>query len=100
MDIERQQARRRGRAYLVVAAVHVQIRGRRNGGDESEERAEDVQDQGEDGVDSQGVLNRGGDQVEEREHREDRDEHVVVDDRRSALDCDHVTDQSHTEQNP
>lgn len=66
--------------YAVAAAVHAEVGGSRNTGDESEESAERVQDQREDGVDGEGLLHGDEGEVEEREHAEYSHEHVVVDD--------------------
>lgn len=83
---------------LVVAAVHSKVASGRDASDEGEESVEDVQHQRQDRVDHELVLDRDGDEVEQRQHREHRDEHVVVDDRRSARSCDHVADERHCEQ--
>lgn len=84
--------------YLVAAAVHVQIGGGRDTGDQSEESAEDVEDEREDGVDREGVLDRDEGEVEEGQHAEDGDEHVIVDDRGPAGHGEHVTDEGHADE--
>jgi hypothetical protein len=51
-------------------------------------------------VDDERLLHRDESKVEEGEHAEDGDEHVVVDDRGTALDREHVSDESHAEEDP
>ena len=51
-------------------------------------------------MNDEGLLHRDESEVEEGEHAEDCDEHVVVDDRGTALDCEHVSDESHAEKDP
>lgn len=51
-------------------------------------------------MDDERLLDRDESEVEEGEHAEDSDEHVVVDDRGTALDREHVTDESHAEEDP
>lgn len=51
-------------------------------------------------MDNEGLLHRDESKVEEGEHAEDGDEHVVVDDRGAAVDCEHVSDESHAEEDP
>lgn len=89
--------RRRG-TYLVTAAAHAQVGGGRDTGDQSEEGAEDVEDEREDGVDREGVLDRDEGEVEEGQHAEDGHEHVVVDDRWPAGHGEHVTDEGHADE--
>lgn len=86
--------------YIVTAAAHAQVGGSRNTSNQGEESAKRVQNQREDGVDCKGFLHRDEGQVEEGEHAEDGDEHVIVDDRGAAGDGEHVTDQRHTEEDP
>jgi hypothetical protein len=86
--------------YAVAAAANAKVCGSRNTGDEGEESAERVEDQREDGVDDKRLLHRDESKVEEGQHAEDCDEHVVVDDRGTALDCEHVADESHAEEDP
>lgn len=87
-------------AYLVAAAVDVQVGGSRNTSNEGEDGAEDVEGQREDRVDHERLLDGDETKVEKREHAEDGDEHVIVDDRRTAGNGDHVTDEGHAEQDP
>lgn len=51
-------------------------------------------------MDCERLLHRDESQVEEGEHTEDGDKHVVVDDGGAAGDGEHVTDERHTEENP
>jgi hypothetical protein len=60
--------------------VHLKVGGGRNTGNEGEESAQSVQDQRENGVDGERLLHRDEGEVEECEHAEYGDEHVVVDD--------------------
>ena len=80
--------------------MDVQVCGRRDSRDEGEECAEGIDDERQHRVEDEAILEGGRDEVEEREHGEDGDEHVVVDDRRAALDCDHVADEGHAEEDP
>jgi hypothetical protein len=66
--------------YAVAAAVDVEVGSSCDTGDESEESAEDVNNQREDGVDGHGLLHGNEGEVEEREHAEHSHEHVVVND--------------------
>jgi hypothetical protein len=50
-------------------------------------------------VDDERLLHRDESKVE-GEHAEDGDEHVVVDDRGTTLDREHVSDESHAEEDP
>jgi hypothetical protein len=78
----------------------VKVCGSRNTSDEGEESAKRVENQREDGVDDERLLHRNEGEVEEGEHAEDCDEHVVIDDRGTALNCEHVSDESHAEEDP
>lgn len=75
-----------------------QVCGSRDTSDEGEKSAEDIEDQREDRVDSHGLLHGDERKVEEREHAEYCDEHVIVDNRRSALNGNHVSDKCHTDE--
>lgn len=80
--------------------MDVQVRGSCNSGDEGEQGAENVEDQREDGVDGERLLDRYKSEVDKGEHAESGDEHVVVDDRGTAGDGEHVADESHAEEDP
>jgi hypothetical protein len=60
--------------------VHLEVCSGCDTGNEGEESAESVQDQRENGVDGEGLLHGDKGEVEECEHAEYGDEHVVVDD--------------------
>jgi len=89
----------------VRAAVDTELGGKGNGSAEPEDGVQDVQGEGESRVDLEGVLDRGGDEVEEGEHGPDGAEHGVVDDAGGAVGAgprvvDHVTGECHDEQGP
>lgn len=60
-----------GTTYIVVTAVHAQLRSCRNSAAEPEKRVQDIQNEREHGVDLQAILDARRNEVEEREHRED-----------------------------
>jgi hypothetical protein len=64
--------------YRIVAAVHTQIRGSRNGSAEPEQHVEDVKRDVDDGH-AEAVEEGRRDEVQQRQHAEDGDEDVVVD---------------------
>lgn len=92
----------KGDTYTVAAAVGAKLGGKRNAASEEEKAVQGIQSDHDDGVDGERLLDGGGDKVEERQHREDGDKHLVVDDGWVAARClsDHVTDQRHDEERP
>jgi len=90
------------KTYPVAAAVRAQVRGRGDAAAEPEDDIQDVEDQGDDGVEGDGVVERGRDKVEEGEHAEDGDEEVVVDDAVVTVVplVDHVAGEGHDEEGP
>ena len=86
--------------YAVAAAVHAEVGSSCDTSNEGEESAKSIKDQREDGVDGHGLLHGDEGEVEEREHAEYSNEHVVVDDRGAAGDGKHVADERHTEEDP
>lgn len=85
-----------------MARVHTEVGWERNSGAEPEEDVQDIKRKGKRWVASEGVGEGGRDEVEEREHREDGDEHHVVDNAWVAAICvsDHVADERHYEDSP
>lgn len=88
--------------HVVSAAAHAQLGAHGHCAAEPEDGQEDVEGQRDDGVDSEGLLDGGGDQVDEADHGEDGAEHGVVDNGGGAavLHVDHVADERHYEQSP
>lgn len=80
--------------------MHAKVGCGGNTSDESEKSAQSVEDQKEDWVNGEALLDRDKGKVEEGEHAENSDEHVIVDDRRSASDRKHVSNECHTEEDP
>lgn len=78
--------------------MHAKVGSSCDTSNEGEESAENVDNQREDGVDCHGLLNGDEGEVEEREHAEYSHEHVVVDDRGTAGDGKHVSDECHTDE--
>lgn len=70
----------REKTYVVAAGMDVELSGHGNGTAEEEEGVESVDGHHDEGVDHEGFLDRGGDEVKQRQHRNNRHEHVVVDD--------------------
>lgn len=72
----------------------------RHGAAEEEESVERIQHQWKQRMDRKAVIKRHGYKVEERQHRDDGHEHVVVYDRGIAGKCrrDHVADNGHNEE--
>ena len=86
---------------MVAAAVCAQLRGRRDSSAEPENDVQDIQHQWEKWVDLERIFQCGWDEVEEREHAEDGNEEVVVDDIRvAAVLVDHVACERHDEEGP
>jgi len=82
---------------FVAAAVHAEVRRKRNSAAEEEDGVEYVDEEHDHRVESEVFLDGGREQVEERKHREGRDEHGVVDDGwiSSVGFGNHVTDKRH-----
>lgn len=82
--------------------MHSQLRCKRHGGAEPEERVQQVQSKRDDAADSKRFHEGGGDEVEEREHGDDGAGHGEVDDRWVTVGriMDHVTDYRHDEESP
>ena len=80
--------------------MHAQLRRQGDRTAEPEEGIQHVERDGKDGVDGERVADRGGDQVEEREHGEDGAKHDVVDDGGVAGVGvgDHVAGEGHDEE--
>lgn len=89
-------------AHGVAAAVHAEVAGCRDGGDEPEEGVQRVEGDHDDRVERELLLDGRGDEVQERRQRKDRHEHVEVDYAVVAGEGlrDHVADQRHDEDGP
>lgn len=87
---------------MVAARVARQLRSECDSRAEEEYAVERVDHDHDDRVKSPVRVERGRDQVEEREHRECRTVHRVVDGGWVAREClsNHVTNESHDEQSP
>ena len=94
--------RRWGTADGVEAAVDLQLGGHGYSSDEEEKGVDDVHGQDDGRVHGKAVAKRGRDEVEEREHGKDGDEHVEVDQGRVAAEriVDDATDQSQDQECP
>lgn len=92
----------KGETHVVTAAVHSELRCERNAADQEQQGVETVDDDHEQRVDGEGLVEGGREQIDEREHGEDGEEHAVVDDRWVAGECvmDHVAGQGHDEERP
>lgn len=90
------------RVLCVAAAVHAQVRGGGDAADEEKQRVEQVEHDHDERVEGELFLEGGGDEVEEREHREHGCEHVVVYDGGVAADGvgDHVAHQRYDQERP
>lgn len=86
--------------YRVVAAVHVQVRGRRDTADKPENGVQDVEHQRDDGMEGQGLLDARRQEVEEGEHAEDGAEKIVVDHGAAAAGRDEVAGERHDQDRP
>lgn len=67
------------KTYRVTAAVDTKVRSHGDSTAEVEESVDDVESDHDHRVAHERVLGRRGDQVEQRQHRKDCKEHVVVD---------------------
>ena len=67
------------RAYMVVAAVHVEVGGKRDTADEEEEGIECIRCKHEEWRNGKGLADCSGNEVEERQHSEDGNKHDIVD---------------------
>lgn len=87
--------------YIVTAAVYAELSSHCYGATEEEKSVEDVESEWDNGA-SQNSSNGTGYEEKEREHGEDCDKHVVVNDGRIASVGigDDVTDQRHDEKSP
>lgn len=86
--------------HPVSTTMHMQIRGRRDSGNEPEQNIRGIKTEDEGGEAE--ILDAGGDEEEEGEHGEDDDEHVVVDDGGGAgvRQRDDVADHAHYQDCP
>lgn len=87
---------------MVGAGVDCQLRSQRNSGAEEEHSVQRIQNDHDKRVNGPVRIPRGRDQVEEREHRERRHEHRIVDRGRVACErrVDYVTYEGHDEESP
>ena len=87
--------------YMVPTAVHAQVRRKCDATNKEEYSIQGIQGKGDDGY-GQCLQDSGTDQIEEREHSEDGNEHCVVDDGGIAANCfsNHVPNKSHNEESP
>lgn len=91
-----------GQTYRVATAVDTEVRGHSDTTAEVEDGVQDIKADDKKRVNHERLLDACRNKVEQRQHAEDRDKHVVVDDRRIArvCSCDHVTDKRHDEKGP
>lgn len=91
-----------GKPYLVAAAVAPKSSGESDRVGEEEDKVQSVQDDHDDRVDGPVGVERRRDEVEEREQRERRRPHGIVDCRGVSGEGlrDHVTDEGHDEDRP
>lgn len=90
------------RAHLVAAAVYTKFGGHCNGAAKEEQSIDRVQSQRDGAMTHEALVESDCYQVDEGEHAEDRDEHVVVDDGWIAgiSIVDDVADEGHDEKSP
>ena len=88
--------------YSIATAVDVKLSGRGDTGNEPEQNIQHIQNKRQQWMYYWVLLECDEDEVEEAEHGEDNDEHVVVDKRRVAADCicDDVADEGHDDESP
>lgn len=88
--------------HLIATAMYSELRCERNTGDKEQQRIDEVDGEHEHRVDGEALIDGGGKEIEEREHREYRDEHGVIDDGRVACEClvDHVSHKRHDQEGP
>jgi len=86
--------------YLVVAGMHFEVSSHGDRTAEPEDSVEQVKTSWNEFVEGKILLEANGDEVEQRNHREDRYKHVVVDDGWIACKrhCDDVTHKGHHEE--
>lgn len=80
--------------------MRAQDRGGRDTGNQPEDAVQHVEDERQHRVDAEAFLDRGRDQVDEREHAEDGDEEVKVDHVAAARFGDHVAGDGEDEEGP
>lgn len=66
-------------SYAIAAGMHAQLGGHGNGGAEQKDDVEEVEGDGDDSMDREGVMEGERNQVEEGGHGEGGYEHIVVD---------------------
>lgn len=88
--------------YAVAAAVDMKPGGHGNGTTEEEDGVESVKDNHQERMTLECLLDRRRNEVEQGEHAENSNEHVIVDERwvASVGRCDHVTDNGHDQKRP
>lgn len=86
---------------MVPTAMHTQVRRKGNATNQEKYSIQGIQSKDNYGPEKR-LHDCGTDQIKEREHSEDSNEHRVVDDRGIAADrlSDHVTDECHDEESP
>ena len=82
--------------------MHTQVSGHGKSTTQEEEGIEEIESDHDKRVESEIVLDRCGNQVEEREHRDDGDKHVIVHNGGVAVEriMDHITNERHNEESP
>lgn len=90
------------RTYRVATAVDVKVGRHGDSTAEVENGVQGVKADNKERVNHERLLDACRDEVEQRQHAEDSDKHVVIDNRRVAgvCCCDHVTDERHDEKSP
>ena len=88
--------------YAVAARVYAELRRCRDAADEEKQSIQGVERNHDDRREGQVLFEGGRYQVQQRQHREDGHEHVVVNDGGVAGEggCDHVADERQDEQRP
>lgn len=91
-----------GSVGAVAAAVGVEVGSQGDTAAEEEDGVENIEGDHDDGVNGEGFLDGGRDEVEEREEGEDGDEDLVVNHGRVAGGglCNHVADEGEDEESP
>jgi len=82
--------------------VGAEVRSSGNATNEPEKDVQSIKDEANDGVEGEVRLHSRWDEVEQRKHSKDRDEHVIVDNAwiPAVSSRDHVADKRHDEERP